>query len=402
MKHILKQATTTQKQKWFLSAFLFAALGSNYYYQVTSLNAGSFEMALEAAPKKAVKKDITVVEASAPKASCTECETIEITKAEYKNLKALAEKVSVQEAEKTKKESIKEPETYQEKRDRLKEEKAEKEKIKKDKENEAKLIRTDEFEGKMEDAASNCNGNVECTTGKMINLLERSTGKNKIDPSSVTKAFNQYIAKDLRAALRNPESAEIILQSLQQLSTDIPSDYRFLKEKTVDILKNEALLKGLEINRNFKMADELTKAKKPIEASQYLSAALQQRDELTYSSNLMYQTTVQALQESKDLTTIDYIKRTYLPDINNLISNLANTNGLATSSATAATTLNQPSQATPSSTRSNTRLDISNSNTVDQKMTVNPQNLENNQNILNGVQFGNPTTRPRGNRGAVQ
>ena len=226
MKNFLRQTTTVQKQKWFLTAFLFAALGSNYYFQTSSLDKGHFEMSSESIDAK--------VEGKAAVEPCADCDKVQLTQSEYKNLKALAAKVEALEAEKVKKEaaqkeSEKKVETAQEKRERQKEEKAEKDKAKKEKENDAKLARQDEFEGKMEDAASTCAGDVECSTGKMISLLERYSGKNKIDASVVTKVFNQYIAKDLKAALKNPESAEATLQSLQQLGLEIPTDYRFLK-----------------------------------------------------------------------------------------------------------------------------------------------------------------------------
>ena len=396
MKQDLTQDRKQQKQKWFLSALLIAALGSNYYFQTPSLTQGSIDLALTAADQKTEKSKTE----GAP--ACTTCENVQLSKADYQIFLAFMEKVKKDAA--TTEVTAPAVETYQEKRERLAQErldkaqeKADKLQAKKDKENDDLQIRNQEFEDKMEEAALNCKGDSECSTGKMINLLDRYSGKNKIDTATVSKVFNQYVAKDLRIALRNPESADSVIQSLQQIGIDIPSQYRFLKDKTIDVVKNESLLKGIDIESNFKRADELTKAKKPIEASQYLALAIQQRDELAKFSNVIYSTEVQSLSESNDTITLDYIKRTYLPDMTKLLSNLTTVNLDAASSSTT-TQLNQPSGET-GSTRGNSRADSSASsavsNPLNQNNLVAPQSSN-----QNGIQIGAPMTHTRSNRGS--
>ncbi len=404
MKHDLAQARKQQKQKWFLSALLIAALGSNYYFQTPSLNHGSVDLASEAidqAAQKASKeskaetKSISKSKEDQSKTegapACTTCETVQLSKDDYQIFLAFMEKAKKDAAVKI--DVTAAVETRQEKRDRLTQEKADKLQAKKDKENDDLQIRNQEFEDKMEEAALNCKGDSECSTSKMISLLGRYSGKNKVDTATASKVFNQYIAKDLRSALRNPESAESVLQSLQKIGIEIPAQYRFLKDKTIDLVKNESLLKGMDINSNFKRADELTKAKKPIEASQYLTLALQQRDELANSSNVIYKTEMQSLLEANDTITLDYIKRTYLPDMTKLLSNLSNVN-LDSPLSSPTTQLNQPGSTT-ASTRGNSRADGSVTNPLNQNNLVTPQTSN-----VNGIQIGAPMTHTRSNRGS--
>ncbi len=418
MKQDANQPSKMQMQKYFLSALLFAALGSNYYFQTNSKDNGHIELASavddlsNAADAAKTEKAVAhkAVEAKAASIACTDC--IQISKLEYQNLKTLADKITAAEALKEK-ESVKAKETPQEKRIREREEKLEKAKAKKEKEdekkeaikqklNDEKEARNEDFKDKMEEAAASCKGDVECSSGKLVSLLNEYTDKNKIDSTVVNAAFNQYIAKDLKVALRDPQAASLILESLHQINADLPVEYRNLKEKTVDILKNDAMLKSVEINRNYKLADMLTKAKRPTEAYEYLMNAKQQGDLLTYSSNMIYNSTIQGLQESHDLTTMDYIKRLYLPDMNKILSNLSNLNSLdtvlGTSTTSTSTTLNQPNQGSQN-TRGNSRSESA-SITTEQKTNVNQQN--DSSNVLNGVQFGSKTARPRLNRGAVQ
>ena len=394
MKNELTQARKQRKQKWFLPALLIAALGSNYYFQTPSLSHGSLDLASERVDRAAEKaisagkpKDDQAKTEAAP--TCPTCETVQLSKADYQMFLAFMDKV--------KKDSVVPAvdapvvETRQEKRDRLAQEKADKIQAKKDKEKDEQQVRNQDFEDKMEEVAASCNGDSECSTGKMISLLGHYSGKNKVDTATASNMFNKYVAKDLRIALRNPESADSVLQTLQQIGVETPAQYRSLKDKTIDLVKNESLLKGIDISSNFKRADELTKAKKPVEASQYLALALQQRDELTNTSNIIYQTEVQSLLESNDRITMDYIKRTYLPDMTKLISNLQ-TGNIDTSSTS--NQLNQPGT-NNSSTRGNSRPDASIINPLNSTHDVTP--LVNN---LNGIQFGAPMTHTRSTRGS--
>ena len=94
MKNFLRPTTTVQKQKWFLTAFLFAALGSNYYFQTTSLDKGYLEMSSE--------KTAESSEGKASAVPCSDCDKVQLTQSEYteyKSLKAIAEKVQALEAE---------------------------------------------------------------------------------------------------------------------------------------------------------------------------------------------------------------------------------------------------------------------------------------------------------------
>ncbi len=405
MKHDTNKKPSNQKQKWFLSALLFAALGSNYYFQTTSKNAGLLNMASNAENESGTaahnaKADGASFQKSAVQGKvttdCKDC--ITMTAAEFNNLKILAQKVAAQETEAKK-------ETPEEKRNRIKDENLNKEKVKREKEKEKKdaekekLIeqkkaRTEEFKEKMAEAAKECKGDVECSTNEMVSLLQDYTGDSKIEPKDVKAAFNQYIAKDLNAALRDPEQAGVLLQALIQINSDIPAEYRSLKEKTNDIIKTDSMRKGLEINSNFKMADLLTKAKRPTEAYNYLMMAKQQEASLIYSSDKMIGASLFGSQQAHDLATMDYIRRNYIPDFTKMLSSLANLNGVDTGSSattTASTTINKPSETT-ATTRTNTRSE-----------TLSDRNVktQNDDDVLNGVKFGKKTPNQRINRTAV-
>ena len=379
--------TPAQKQKWILPTLLVAALASNYYFQVPSNNYGAIEMMSETATPKVEVKMTKPVDAK-PVDPKSEGEVVQLKKEDYQKFLAYMEKIKA--------DSEKKPETEKEKRERAKKEKEdakkEKEAIKKEKDDDARAVRSENFTEQLKAAAATCNGDFKCSFGEMTTLLESLTGENKIDASVVTKAFNTYIAKDLRAALKNPDSAADVLTTLHDMGADFPADYRFLKDKTVDVLKSDALVRGMEVNRNFKMADSFISAKRPIEARQYLMTAQQQREELTYSSNLIYATTMQGLQQGHDITSMDYMKRTYFPDVTKMIGNLSNLNGLGLTDNS--TTLSNEKNQSTASTRLATRS--ANSPATAEK----PAGFQNDN--QSGVQIGSPQPGQRLKRGAIQ
>ncbi len=394
MKNFLRQTTTVQKQKWFLTAFLFAALGSNYYFQVTSLNKGFIEMASEMDKDKVEVTATAAVavkaEATAAAVPCADC--IAVPKAELENLRELAKKFKVWEAEKVA--AVAKAETTAEKKERIEKDKEAKKLAEKEKLKEIKLARNKEFEEKMEEAVSECAGDIECLTDNMITLLENNTGKDKIDETTVKKAFNKHIAKDLKAALKNPRTAETLLP---KLGLEIPTEYRYLKDKTVDMVKNEVLSRGLEINRNFRMADSFINAKRPDLAKQYYDLGKQQSYELNHSSDIIDRRTWLALREAQDSTTLEYIKNTYAPDVNKMLSNLTSVSGLENATGVTSNT-NQAN----ASARANSRSDNPTANPLNASTQMNTQN-EKTQPALQretGVQFLKTTDKPTGSRRA--
>ncbi len=301
------------------------------------------------------------------------------------------------------------PETAKERRERLaqerldaKEEKEEAKRIKAEelqtKKQEAKEIRNDKFNEGVEKIAEECKEDIECATSGLTNLLSRFTGDKKVDNFVVNKAFNQVISKDLRNALRSSENTQAAAEALFDLNSEIPSEYRFLKNKTIDLARNEALSRALEVTRNFKMADDLTNAKHPLEAIQYMNAGNAAANAFVADSRIISGSITAGLTTAEDRATMDYVNRIYMPDMQKLMMNLSNpmaTDANATTAKPITTAIEKDSLSsdnlsTPATVSSrNSRSGSASTVTSDGKSSSTQQS---------GVQFGTPSSSPRGDR----
>ncbi len=378
-----------QKNKWLLSTLLVAALGSQYYFSVSSKSMGSVEMSSVAeelalkleqlkhtpdikAPEfeKRRKEIIAEYESKfvAEKTKLETAEALKITaKTEAKTVQILCADcgeggVTVTGSEKAiadiaaqlgkkKTETVatvakvevvaKEDkfETAKERREREKEErddaKAEvkrKKEIAKDEKNdkllEDKITRNEEFVEKAEEIAEKCQDNLSCKVNRITSLLGRYTGKKKIDMFVVTKAYNQYIDKDLKAGLRGEDGSEGktgALEALAALTGSIPAEYKSLKTRSVDSAKAAQTSQALAVNGLFKQADLYTKQNKLNEALLSRDQGLKAEAVFRQDAEVIYQSMYTGLNSTKDLTTMDYVRNNYVPDVTKLLNQLTNT-----------------------------------------------------------------------------
>ncbi len=263
------------------------------------------------------------------------------------------------------------------------------------KKQEAKEIRNEKFTDTAAAITEKCKDEgIECSASELTSLLSNYTDDKKIDSAVVSKVFNQVLAKDLRAALRNPEDSQVAAQALFTIQSETPAEYRFLKIKTIDITRNEAISRALEVTRNFKMADQLTTAKRPLEAIQYINAGNAAAGAFDYSSRTITGSITSGLESAEDKTTMDYVNRVYMPDMQKIMTNLTNPLAAEISKPDSAPITETSSTISTSST--SPAVSTRNSRSSDAAAVT----VENKPNILqqNGVQFGTPSASPRGDR----
>lgn len=290
------------------------------------------------------------------------------------------------------------------KAEEIAEKKREKLELAQEKKQEEKEIRNEKFTEAAAKIAEECKEEgIECSASGLTSLLSNYTDDKKIDTGIVNKAFNQILAKDLRAALRNPEDSNKAAEALFQIQSDIPSEYRFLKTKTIDITRNEAIFRASEVSRNFKMADQLTNAKRPMEAIQYINAGNAAANAYDYSSRIITGGIVNGLNSSEDRITLDYVNRVYMPDMQKIMMSLTNPNGAEMNTQVISETGTKSESKTslpivpskdetaisPAASTRNSRSGRADTVTRESK----PSALE-----QNGVQFGTPSSSPRGGR----
>ena len=284
------------------------------------------------------------------------------------------------------------------KAEEIAEKKREKLELAQEKKQEEKQIRHEKFAEAAAKIAEECKEEgIECSASGLTSLLSNYTDDKKIDNTVVNKAFNQILAKDLRAALRNPEDSNIAAEALFQIQSEIPSEYRFLKTKTIDITRNEAIFRASEVSRNFKMADQLTNAKRPLEAIQYINAGNAAANTYDYSSRILTGGIINGLNSAEDRTTLDYVNRVYMPDMQKIMMNLTNPNGAELNTQIVSETGTKTSLPIVSS-----KDETSSSATVSTRNSrsgrADTVSRDNKPSVLEQIQFGSPSSSPRGNR----
>lgn len=408
------------QQKWVLSALLVAALGSQYYFSTSSKSLGSYDLSSEApnaqvdalveitAALQHIKPQSSKVaatnipetpkartEAANKDAPCADCVVLSKEQAEITR-KALLKLIETDKD--TKKVAIEE-ETAAEKRKREREEreqaKLEAKQIKEDKLRDEKEARNEDFQDKVEALADKCKDDVSCLSTRFPSLLSRYSGNKKIDLSVVQKAFRKYIEPTLKASLEDDSKREEASSALQDFMTDVPTEYRQIKESAIASVKKVITDRAISINSNYKLAEQLTKANKPGEALQARQQAFDEQQVLSIETNLYGRTISQSLKDVSDSVTAAYMSKNFTPDVQKIFANISNSSGLGISSNTDAS--GNPEFVDPNQNTSGRGLvrgggtDSNNGN----KMTT-PGN-----NVLNGIQFGSPQTGGRsGGRGS--
>lgn len=262
---------------------------------------------------------------------------------------------------------------------------------------EQKTERNERFAEKMEDVGEKCQENIECKTTAMTSLLSNYTGEKKIDAAVVNKAFNQYISKDLRAALSNRENTPEVAEAIYQLNAEIPNEYRFLKIKTIDAVKNESILRASEINRNYQMASHLTNANKPLEAEQYWRSANASANLFAYDYRVLRSSIVGGLDSSEDRATLTYVNSDYVPNMEKLMTSLMNPAGIEAAKTNPAPTTTTSRSASARSSEISSEAAASTRNARSGNRTSNTVNKIGNADSST-VDFGSPNSSPRGNR----
>ncbi len=271
--------------------------------------------------------------------------------------------------------------------------KKEKEDDKRAKKLEEKTERNERFAEKMEDVGEKCKENIECATTELSALLSRYTGDKKIDNAVVNKAFNKYISKDLRAALGNRENTPEVADAIYQMTSEIPNEYRFLKVKAIEVVRNESVNRAAEINRDFKMASQLTKANKPLEAEQYWRSANTNANAFAYDYNVIRSSMTGGLESSQDRTTMAYVNSDYIPNMQKLLTSLSNLSGVETAKSETSVSKSASASSTSDSSAVSSSTRNARAGSQGALSTINKSNSGSST-----VEIGSPTSSRRGSR----
>lgn len=471
---------TQNKQKWILTASLLAVLSMNYQYQSSSQESGSFEFASKspaaAAPanetetlnesylkdlkekaqsKKEDDRDAemsrilrsksvkTTQAASTEPGACTagDCKTeaAPYTRLLTADLAKLFAKIESQDKtisdlqgqiasnkgsvaakpETKKEESSDKPEncndlkSRSEKRECLAEQK-------RDKEREKQEDRVAKFEDKMEDVKDKCDKDIQCLTTEFTAALSKFDGRNSIPQATVNKYFKQLIAGPLAKSLfaEGGTSYETV-ELLNTLMNDIPSTYGDLKKITMDSVRYQAMTPARKVNEGYKLTQDLSKQNNPQAYFQQLAQT--QEDHRTLNSMVSAYSGVieSSIRETGDSSAFAYYQKSYMPNMQKLLSTIMNPTGLDQSIPANDPSAQQQQQVSNSSRTTRTQLNTNTSgqapqlgqdarimNTQYQGRTGQPATTLNNngqqwqfQNQNQGFQQSAPSTTTRGGRG---
>lgn len=422
----MKQVNSTQsfvKQKWFLTASLLAVLAGNSALQSSflssSLNSGTFEMSSEAKPvvvkpsdktrqpeyvNPFLKNDPKKTQAqSVESGACTsgDCKTtaapsVLLKLEDYNNLIARIAELEKQTADakaaevkpvvaKPTETTTTEPEkteTRSEKRDRLAQEK-------KDKELEKQDERVAKFEDKMENIKDKCDKDLSCLTSEFTSALDKFDGKNSIPAGVVNKYFKSMVSAPLsRSLYTDGPDSQASLEVLQSIMSDVPAQYRGIKEITMDAIRYQATVPANHINQGYKSADDLSKQNNPQAYFQQINTTRDEQQTLTTQATSYTAVIEQSLRETGDTSSLSYYQRSYLPNMQKIMSSLT--------SPTSEVNTTTPTQ----NNNVNTTRDSRNGQTAPvQNQQPNPQ--FNNQ-FNNGPQDNSKMTNPQTRGGAPQ
>lgn len=423
------KATQTIITKSILAATLFTALMGQYSYQNSNsrLNTGVLNLSSVADPKE-IKTESGIT----AEALCLDCKTDvaqskTISVEEYTKLlmkietleSQLAQKSSLPVAKNTDSECeiASATESRSDRRERLQCEKDERLQIKKEKEKEKILARVDKFENKMEQIQDKCEGELECLSSEFTSVLSLYDGKNAIPSQIVNKYFKSVVGTALTKAMYsdNQETLNTSLVAIQALLQNMPEQYKKLKENVIDSVKAQTQFAAQKVSNQYLKLNTLAKQNNSQAYFETLQTVQADHQTLNYLANSYSSSIAESLRSSQDSSTFSYYQKSYMPDMQKIISSVMNTENSAKDS----TTTNQP-QVLPTTrdTRSNStevvptgqeqkveqtifenydpRVQTSNTNskmTIDENAWTLPDNT-------NGVQSGSPQNSTRGGRGA--
>ncbi len=335
------------KQKWFLTAALFTVLAGNYAFQTSSKNSGAFDLSSEkpvsaevALQKREDDRDkemarllgLQKVETAKTQAAttaagaCKDCgesaaPSVLLKLEDYNKLTARIaelEKKTTESAKpvEEKKEDAAKPETRAEKRDRLAQEKRDKLKEKEDE-------RVVKFEDKMQDIQDKCEKDLQCLATEFTTALSKFDGKNSIPKGVVNKFFKSMISAPLaRSLYTDGPNSQAALEVLQSLMSDVPEQYRGIKEITMDAVRYQASTPANRVSQGYKTLNELSKQNNPQAYFEQLNRTREDQQTVANQSTAYSALIEQTLRETGDQSSFSYYQRSYLPNMTKIMNSM--------------------------------------------------------------------------------
>ena len=349
------------KQKWILSSLLIAALGSQYYFSISSKNSGLIEMSELAATEQSIIEIAAALERSRPPAPvpvvaavpiadvsgrqsrtegvnpvapCSDCVTL--TKAEATRIRQILVEITGKKV--AAKADSEVPETAVEKMRREREEREDKrreDKLAKDEKAREKLLvqaekkkdeqelRDERFRSDFDRMSSRCS-DVACYSSSLSSALNRYSDKSRMISSKVVnEIFVAHIAKDLKEGLKDPDNSKAT-EALETLMADVPMTYKNLKNNSIDLARAVAATKATDANASFKQAETLRKANKLNESNTAFLHATEQKAEFVKMVGSHETAISDGTERAEDKATMSYYKTSYQKSATRWLADIMN------------------------------------------------------------------------------
>ncbi len=332
----MKQVTLS-KQKWFLTAALFTVLAGNYVFQTSSKNSGTFEMSsnemesqnevylkVKADAAKKTETAKTQAATTAPGA-CKDCSesaapSVLLKLEDYNKLTARIAELEKKSSETVKpaddKKEDEKTETRAEKRERLAQEKRDKLKEKEDE-------RVAKFEDKMQYIQDKCEKDLQCLATEFTTALSKFDGKNSIPKGVVNKYFKSIVSLPLaRSLYTDGPNSQAALEALQSLMSDVPEQYRGIKEITMDAVRYQASIPANRVSQGYKTLSDLSKQNNPQAYFEQLNRTRDDEQTVANQSTAYSALIEQTLRETGDQSSFSYYQRSYLPNMTKIMNSM--------------------------------------------------------------------------------
>lgn len=375
----MKQLLT---KKWVLSGFLIAALGSQYYFSVSSQHLSSIEMSslteataenlvdvtaivetqlasasatttvvrptagssdtvvVNPAPAAAASGDATRrTEGVTTAAGCPGGDCVVFTRAEAERIRAvLASMVASRTGNAESRTSA--PATIdcsaergaekirceREQRELARRDAAE---AKREKEISDRELRNEEFLTKMEEAVDRCRGDVACVSRRYTSLLRTYSGRRKIDANVARDAYRTHIESHLRTRLLAGDDSAGLQDIISELSSGIPSDYRIVKDNLTLAIRQTTEIRAAAVKETYRQSQVALSQQNPAESSRLMQEAQAQHYSLTTevfgnqaTGQLGYADILSNNLQSSDPTSWAYVQSNLITPVRNLFSNM--------------------------------------------------------------------------------
>ena len=378
----MKQLIT---KKWVLSGFLIAALGSQYYFSISSQHLSSIEMSsltdataenlvdvtaiVEAQlatvsattavvrPTAGASDSVVVTPAPAPAApvaasgdasrrtegvatatGCNDCVTF--TRAEAERIRAVlasvvssrtgtaetARPASPAAIDCSTERGAEKIRCEREQRDLVRRDAAD---AKREKEISDRELRNEEFLTKMEEAVDRCRGDVACMSRRYTSLLRTYSGRRKIDANVARDAYKTHIESHLRTRLLAGDDSAGLQDIISELSSGVPSDYRIVKDNLTLAIRQTTDIRAAAVKETYRQSQVALNQQNPAESQRLMGEAQAQHYSLTTqvfgnqsTGELGYADILANNLQSNDPTSWAYVQSTLITPVRNLFSNM--------------------------------------------------------------------------------